>query len=175
MYCLRCGREIPDQQSFCDSCKEEVSKPLVESPYLNTQIRLPVRKPKGAKSPVKPGKKPERKPEKSGITPRQGGLIAFLSCLALVLAGAVLILTLFFLQGQQTLKEQKVVQATLEEEKDFLTHRVGELNVDYVLINPQADKIYHRLDCPEAQMDGFYLIRLVSAQLQGYTPCAYCE
>ena len=175
MYCLRCGREIPESQSFCDACKETVSQPLEESPYLNTQIRLPVRKPRTAKAPAKAGKRPERKGEKPAASRGQGALIGFLSCFSLLLVAAGLLFALFYLQREKAYEEQTVALAQLEEEQEALTHRVGELNVEYVLINPATDRIYHRLDCPEAQLQGFRLIRLESAVLQGYEPCSYCE
>ncbi len=38
MNCLRCGRTA--EASFCPECLKTVGQPLVESPYLNTQINL---------------------------------------------------------------------------------------------------------------------------------------
>ena len=44
MNCLRCGRQIADTATFCESCEKTVSEPLAESAYLSKQIILPVRR-----------------------------------------------------------------------------------------------------------------------------------
>lgn len=65
MYCLRCGREIPEGLSFCNECAKTVREPLEDSPYLNTRIILPTQA--AVKAPSKPAKKlPEKKQECKG-------------------------------------------------------------------------------------------------------------
>lgn len=85
MYCLRCGREISDGASFCETCEKTVRVPLEDSPYLSTRVILPTQT-AAVKAPPKPAKPPEKKPERK----RSRGLIIAVVLLSLlcVLLGA---------------------------------------------------------------------------------------
>lgn len=76
MYCLRCGREIPDGELFCQSCAK---KPIERE----QEPRVPVKQPEAA-----PLHQPEEIPEPS-VKRRNRLIIPFLCvCLLTVLAGA---------------------------------------------------------------------------------------
>lgn len=87
MYCLRCGREIPDGGSFCEECAKTVREPLEESPYLSTRVILPTQAGAAAKTPPKPVKLPEKKQERKG-THRLKVAVVWLSLLCALLAAA---------------------------------------------------------------------------------------
>ncbi|MDO5545459.1 MAG: hypothetical protein Q4F81_06505 [Eubacteriales bacterium] len=50
MYCLRCGRETDEDQSFCLDCQKEMSKYPIDP---NAVVLLPVRRQSPPKKPVK--------------------------------------------------------------------------------------------------------------------------
>ena len=91
MNCLRCGRTIADDATFCDECLKTVRLPLQTSEFLSDRIILPVRteaeRPEPARAPEKKKpKKTEKQPKK-----RPKGLIravVLLSLLCALLLGA---------------------------------------------------------------------------------------
>lgn len=87
MYCLRCGREVPDGVSFCEECAKTVREPLEESPYLSTRVVLPTQAGAATKTPPKPVKLPEKKQERKG-THRLKVAVTLLSILCALLAAA---------------------------------------------------------------------------------------
>ena len=62
MNCLRCGSECKETDLFCAECSKTVSVPLEDSPYLNTQISLPNRKPVPSAKKTEPKKERRRRP-----------------------------------------------------------------------------------------------------------------
>lgn len=87
MYCLRCGREVPNGVSFCGECEKTVREPLEESPYLSTRVVLPAQVSPAARTPQKPGKLPEKKQERKG-THRLKVALVWLSIFCALLAAA---------------------------------------------------------------------------------------
>ena len=56
MYCLRCGRETVEEQSFCLDCQKEMAKYPIDP---NAVVQIPVRKQAVPKKPVKRKTSPE--------------------------------------------------------------------------------------------------------------------
>lgn len=56
MYCLRCGRETEDEQSFCLDCQKDMAKHPVDP---NAVVQLPVRRQHGPKKVAKRRMPPE--------------------------------------------------------------------------------------------------------------------
>lgn len=81
MKCLRCGREIEAGKTFCSECIPAVQVPLEDSPYLNTQVVLPVRTAQPA------AKKPDTKKERK----RRPWKCIILSCMLSLLCAALLL------------------------------------------------------------------------------------
>lgn len=89
MNCLRCGRTIADDATFCDECLKTVRLPLETSEFLSDQIILPPRT--EAENP-EPVRTPEKKKAKKTSKKRPKGLIratVVLSLLCALLLGAV--------------------------------------------------------------------------------------
>lgn len=115
MHCLRCGKEIADSATFCDSCEKAVSEPLEESAYLSKQIQLPVRKPQQPQT--KTARKTGRKPEEEETKPRRKGVIVFFAVLCMLLLAAGMYLTTRFLDSRNEAAALKEQVAALEEDK----------------------------------------------------------
>ncbi|MBE6927086.1 MAG: hypothetical protein E7467_01125 [Ruminococcaceae bacterium] len=81
MQCLRCQRK--SEASFCAECLKTVAQPLEDSPYLNTQIHLPTKRPIRT---VEAAPQPEVEVPQS----RRGlvGLLLAVTILSLILAAA---------------------------------------------------------------------------------------
>jgi len=62
MNCMKCGRELRNEQVFCARCQTEMTRYPVKP---NTVVQLPTRTaaPPVKKQPRKPERKSERKPE----------------------------------------------------------------------------------------------------------------
>lgn len=120
MYCLRCGREIPDGASFCETCEKTVRVPLEDSPYLSTRVILPTQT-AAAKAPPKPAKSPEKKPERK----RSRGLIVAVVLLSLlcVLLAAACVYGVKYYYG--TVREHTLLLAQ-QEENERLQHQLTE-------------------------------------------------
>lgn len=56
MYCLKCGRETEDDQSFCLDCQKEMAKYPIDP---NAVVHLPARRQQAAKKPVRRRNTPE--------------------------------------------------------------------------------------------------------------------
>lgn len=118
MHCLRCGKEIAENATFCDSCEKAVSEPLEESAYLSKQIHLPVRKPQQPRpAQTKTARKTGRKPEEEETKPRRKGLIVFFAVLCMLLLAAGMYVTTRFLDSRNEAAALKEQAARLEEDK----------------------------------------------------------
>ncbi len=127
MHCLRCGKEIADSATFCESCEKAVSEPLVESAYLSKQILLPSRKPQQPRqAQTKTARKTERKPEEE--PPRRRGAIVFLAvvCMLLLAAGLYGATRYLNLRSEAAALTEQV--SALEEKKAGLERTAAGLN-----------------------------------------------
>ena len=86
MNCMKCGRELKEQQVFCARCLSEMARYPVKP---NTVVQLPVHRP--APAVKKPHRKPEVKPEETirHLQTRIHWLLILLVVLLLLLATAV--------------------------------------------------------------------------------------
>ena len=86
MRCLKCGREIGDQQVFCEACLTDMEKHPVKA---NAVVQLPVR----TEAPA-PKKKPRRRREtKAEDLVRHQKLVIRCLCAALAVSIAAFALT----------------------------------------------------------------------------------
>lgn len=174
MNCIRCGTEIADNALFCESCEKTVSEPLVESPYLNTQLLLPLRKAQQPR-PAQPKapRKPERKPEEE--KPRGRGAIAFFALLSLlVLAGALFVGTLYLGARNDIAALQEQV-AALEKENSKLQRAVDFADANAAFVPNDGTGYYHTGDCIYFDKSSFMVYNLNTAVARGYEPCPYCH
>ena len=133
MYCLRCGRQIPEGMSFCDACKETVSQPLEESPFLSTRIVLPARV--AAKSPVKPMPEIKKKKEQERVkSKRLITAVVLLSLLCALLTAACGYGVKLWLDGR---REHRLL-LTAQEENGRLTAQISAKDDE---IDVQKDKV----------------------------------
>ena len=176
MHCLRCGLQIAEDKLFCESCEKTVSEPLVETPFLNSQILLPVRKaqpPRPAQA--KPARKTERKPEEENEKPRGRGVIAFLTILCLLLlAGALFVGTLYLGQRSDNADLTEKI-AALEKEKSKLQRAVDFADANAAFVPDDGSGYYHTADCIYFNKDSFLVYRVTIAEARGYEPCPYCH
>ena len=93
MYCMKCGREISEENVFCDSCLEDMSRYPIKP---GTPIQLPASAPvtEEKKKPLRPKKEvpPEQRLRQSRATVR------LLALVLAVLVAAFVVLCLFTLQ-----------------------------------------------------------------------------
>lgn len=126
MYCLRCGREVPDGMSFCNECAKTVREPLEESPYLSTRIILPAQA-AAVRTPPKPAKKlPEKKQERKGARRLTVAVVLLSLLCALLATGCGYGVKLYLGKA----REHKLLLAQQEENehlKGQLTQKDGEL------------------------------------------------
>jgi hypothetical protein len=112
MKCLRCGKELSGTGAFCEACSVTVAEPLTPSPYLNTKISIPKRKPA-----AKP-KKPEGKKSSGRDLSRPRVAV----CLVTILLCAFLLLQLYYSYGRYTKAEAEVARLrSVEDECVHLT------------------------------------------------------
>jgi len=124
MKCLRCGRTIQDDLTFCEECSQITSQPLEESEFLNTRVQLPNRnqileldqasgkgKGKNAKKATN-SRRNESKPAKG-----RGGLIAAVIVLSilLLLCVAALAKGVLYFMGNSYTKQQNQIRVAQEE------------------------------------------------------------
>lgn len=174
MNCLRCGREISDEKTFCDACWETVREPLQPSPYLNTQILLPSKRKTVKAAPAKSGAKPEKKNEKANRK-TSGALTVFLGALCVLVLVVALVMSLFYLDLRNERVETLAQAAQLEKENELLGSRIDFVSQSMVLVDPEGERYYHRVDCPLANIEDCELVRLRTAQMRGYQPCPECH
>ena len=86
MRCMKCGREIPEQQAFCETCLEEMEKHPVKA---NAIVQLPPR----TDAPVAKKKTPRHRDPKPEDILRQQRLLIRCLCAALAVAVAAFVLT----------------------------------------------------------------------------------
>ena len=134
MNCIRCGREIADNAMFCDNCEKTVSEPLQESPYLNTQIILPVRK---AQQPRPAQPKAARKPEEE--KPRGRGKLVLLAALCLLLVAGLLFVGTLYLGGRSDIAQLEEETASLQERNDRLAGNVYDLEKEIATLQEQNE------------------------------------
>lgn len=135
MYCLRCGREVPDGASFCEECAETVREPLVESTYLSKRITLPpqpsAQQPKPTRRAEKKRRQEEKREQKSERKelPRSRRLIAAVVCLslccALLCAGCVYGVILY-----RDSRREHTLLTVQQEENARLNQQIANLNAD---------------------------------------------
>lgn len=99
MQCLKCGREIPVGQVFCDACLEDMKKYPVKP---GTAVQLPKR----PEAPPVKKQSPRRTPapsleEQVKRLKRRVWAACIALVLTLALAGAGVVLTLHFLREEQ--------------------------------------------------------------------------
>lgn len=86
MRCMKCAREIPEQQAFCEACLEEMAKHPVRA---NAIVQLPPR----TEVPVAKKKAHRHRDPKPEDLLRQQRLIIRCLCAALAAAVAAFVLT----------------------------------------------------------------------------------
>lgn len=155
MHCLRCGKEIADNATFCDSCEKAVSEPLEESAYLNKQIQLPVRKPQQPRpAQTKTARKTGRKPEEEETKPRRKGLIVFLAVLCMLLLAAGMYVTTRFLGSRNEAAALKEQVAGLEEDKAGLERTTAGLRDAVAGLEDSVSALEDTVSDLEKQVDG---------------------
>lgn len=171
MYCLRCGRQIADNATFCESCEKTVDEPIKESAYLSTQILLPVRKPQ---QPRPAQTKPARKSEEEK-KPRGRGAIAFLSvvCVLLVVAG-LLVSTLYLGKRSENAALEETITA-LEKDNSKLRRAVDFTDAHAAFVPNDGSNYYHTGDCIYFDKNSFMVYNVNTAIARGYEPCPYCH
>lgn len=174
MNCLRCGREIPEKQTFCEECWKTVNQPLKQSPYLNTQIILPTRRKSVKAAPVKSGAKNEKKSEKAERR-TNSALTMFLGALCILVLVFSLVISLFYLELRNERIETLSMAAELEKENQLFSSRMDYISKSMVFVDPNGERFYHRMDCPLVEVEGCEIIRLRTAQMRGYQPCPECH
>ncbi len=90
MNCLRCGRTVADNATFCDECLKTVRLPLQTSEYLSDRIVLPPRREPEKTESRAPERKRQKPPEKQPKVRPKGFIraIVLLSLLCALLLGA---------------------------------------------------------------------------------------
>lgn len=174
MNCLRCGREISDDLTFCDECRKTVSQPLKESPYLNTQIILPTRQKNIKAVQTKSGKKPDRKNEKAEPKTHRA-LTGFLAVLCILVLAFALVVSMFYLDLRNERIEVLSKADAVAQHSGFLTERIEFVNKSVVLIESDGEKYYHCIDCPSIDLEKCEVLRLTTVQMRGYKPCPDCH
>ena len=86
MRCMKCSREVPEQQAFCEACLEEMAKHPVKA---NAVVQLPPR----TEAPVAKKKAHRHRDPKPEDILRQQRLIIRCLCAALAVAVAAFVLT----------------------------------------------------------------------------------
>lgn len=174
MNCIRCGREISDDLTFCDACREAVSQPLKESPYLNTQVILPSRQRRGKTAPVKGGKKTEKKTNKEEQKTGHA-LSVFLGVLCVLVLAFALVVSMFYLELRNERVEKQAEADAFARSNSFLTERIAFVNKSLVLVTSDGEKYYHCVDCPSISTENCEVLRLTTVQMRGYEPCPDCH
>lgn len=174
MNCLRCGRQIAENASFCESCEKTVGVPLEESAYLNTQILLPVRKPQQPR-PVqtKAEKKAERRPDEG--KPRGKGAAAFLSVLCVLLLAAGLCISLLYLGGRSEIASLEERVTALEKDNSKLQRALDFADTHAAFVPNDGSGYFHTGDCIYFDKNSFMVYNVNTAIARGYKPCPYCR
>lgn len=92
MYCLKCGKEIPDSQVFCDDCRADMDAHPVRS---DIPVQLPVRPPNRRQAP----QRKETSPEEEISSLKKSIHWIMLLVTALVLALCLCITSLMYLRN----------------------------------------------------------------------------
>lgn len=172
MNCLRCGRQIADTATFCESCEKTVDEPLVESGYLNKQIILPVRRPQ----PPRPAQtKPARKPEEESGKSRGRGVIAFLSVLCVLLLAAGLFAAMLYLGERSEVAALEETVAAQEKENSRLQRALDFTDTNAAFVPNDGSGFYHTGECIYFDKSSFMVYNVNTAIAKGYEPCPYCH
>ena len=181
MNCLRCGRQIADTATFCESCEKTVSEPLVESAYLNKQIILPARK---AQPPRPPQPKASRKTERGKTErgkaeedekPRGKGAVVFLSVVCVLLIAAGLFVSMLFLGERSDVAALEEKVAALEKDKSKLQQALDFTDSHAAFVPNDGTGYYHTGDCIYFDKNSFMVYNVNTAKARGYEPCPYCH
>lgn len=173
MNCLRCGRQIPDTAMFCERCEEAVSQPLEESPYLNTRIVLPVRKPRARPTPSKASKLPERKQH---AAPKRSVAIPFLSVTVVLFFAVGLFFSFLYLGNKRENETLQQEITSLQEERRKLHDTLALVDANAAFVARDGSKLYHTPDCAYLNAaDSFTVYSVNIARGRGYTPCPHCR
>ena len=170
MNCLRCGRQIAETASFCESCEKTVGVPLEENAYLNTQILLPVRKPQQLR-PVQT--KTVKKPEET--KPRGKGTTAFLSVVCFVLLAAALCISLLYLSGRSNIASLEERVSVLEKDNSKLQRALEFTDAHAAFVPNDGSGYFHTGDCIYFDKNSFMVYNVNTALARGYAPCPYCR
>ena len=175
MYCLRCGRQIADTATFCESCEKTVSEPLAESAYLSKQIILPVRKaqpPRPAQT--KTSRKPDRKQDEES-KPRGKGAVVFLSVVCVLLLAAGLFVSMLYLGEQSEVAALEETVAAQEKENTRLQRALDFTDSHAAFVPNDGTNYYHTGDCIYFDKNSFMVYNVNTAKARGYEPCPYCH
>lgn len=131
MNCLRCGRTVAEDASFCDECLKTVRLPLEKSEFLSDRVILPPRgeavKTEILRAPEKKkAKKAEKQPQK-----RPKGLIRAVVLLSLTCALLLGVVGYAVLHYSDWLREKNRVRVQ-QEEYDRLCGQLAEAQSDLV-------------------------------------------
>ncbi len=156
MNCLRCGRTIADDATFCDECLKTVRLPLQTSEFLSDRIILPVRTETERPEPARASeKKKTKKTEKAEKQPqkRPKGLIravVLLSLLCALLLGAG---GYAASQYSDWLAEKNRVRVQ-QEEFDRLSARLAEAQSALTDEQERSRSLWQEVQTREDEIDG---------------------
>lgn len=177
MNCLRCGKEIKENWTFCEGCWETVREPLRESPYLSAQVVLPTKRKPAAKPavPAKNAKSREKAGEKEEPKKRSGALVAFLCVLCVLTIVFALVVSLFWLDLREEHADTVSRLSAAEKENREQSAILEDISQISVWVEPEKGGYYHTVDCTAADRESCRLIRITTAQALGYEPCPDCH
>ncbi len=150
MNCLRCGRTIADDATFCDECLKTVRLPLETSEFLSDQIILPPRT--EAENP-EPVRTPEKKKTKKTPKRRPKGLIratVVLSLLCALLLGAVGYAAVHY---NDWLREKNRVRVQ-QEEYDRMSALLAEAQSSLVDEQERSRSLWQEVQAREDEISG---------------------
>ena len=203
MHCLRCGRKMEEEFSFCDSCTELVQEPLEETPNLTTNIILSPPRAVPVIKRAEPKKERKKRPVGWIFTVA----LLFLVCAALVLQGGWYYRSL--VAERSELEQMAAKTAALQEDIDALTdalskstqenaqletllnslqqdlsdaqvelvdleQKILHLSQSIVFLNDEDDETFHRSGCVRFYSRDFLAYIKDDAVQLGYAPCELC-
>lgn len=148
MNCLRCGVEIEDGRMFCADCEQTVAQPLQPSPYLNTHIVLPKRRPAPAKPPQ--AKKEKKSPERLNARVRRLVVaLCLLTVFSLLLAAGCGFGAWAYRDARQT--ERLLTQQ--QEENAHLVKELDELREEFSTLQDENTALHESVETLEQTVD----------------------
>ena len=203
MHCLRCGRKIEEEFSFCDSCTELVREPLEETPNLSMNIVLtPPRA-----IPVIKRTEPKKERKKRPIGWIFTTILSFLLCASVLLQGGWYYKC--WMTEKTELEQMSAKTAALQAEIDTLTEALSKsagdntqleallnglqqdlsdaqvnlvdleqkilhMSQSIVFLNDEDDHTFHRSGCVRFYNRDFLAYIKDDAVQLGYEPCELC-